>query len=306
MTTKNETTRPLGLIEPSSDTTARAHRALSRLLAGDERILKEDVARKISDLPDDTPLNGAWKRFLKGKLAWHQVRLTEAQTCLVEASSLAFAASLLITNDESTIEPIRLAATAMHLAGTTYRRLEQFDQAVRMHTIAHDLRDRFGSYEEIWETTLEIGLDEGLAGNHERAETWFRTAIEAAKTCQQNPVQKQAIAWDHLTACFDRMGCYEEAIEAARMARKLYGEHEPGHVDVPLADARIGTLLLKEGSKRLETGGDSNNSVLDESILLLTSARDALLAFGQQHSPQQKRCEEQIDFAQRLQNTAPR
>ncbi len=285
------TKRPTGWVEPEPE---RARLALVALRDG--RI--EDAARHAQAAPVATALDQAWESLLGGLVAVARGELRNAESHLLKASTLA-CVSALGADESNQIEAWRLAGRTLHHLGWVYRRQDRLAEASHTHLAAHRLRDKYGSLDEIWETAIELGLDYDLARNYEEGCRWHRIALQAASESDR----MQAVAWSYLAASCTDDGRHDEGVSAARSARDSWRAHDIGAVTAAQADVKLGAALLKQGEVLCDGVDEMARAVLTEAVEWLTTARDALLAFGGEHSKDARRCDEQIDFARRLLTT---
>ncbi|MGB2988008.1 MAG: hypothetical protein WBE26_19235 [Phycisphaerae bacterium] len=284
--------RPTGLLQPENK------RALSALIAlGEKRIA--DAEKHAAAIPDSPMIDRAWKLLLRGLLLVGRLDLNEAELCLLQACSLAFIHGRQGENEVDS-DALRLCARALHHIGWIYRRQDRPDDAYRTHMTAHRLREQYGSFEELWETAIELGLDADVARRHEDARRWQRAAIAAAERASIEPARKRAIAWTDLATSFAESGEHDEAVAAAGTARDWWREHDIGAAEAALADLTLATALLKQGEALHERNDERTRPVLTEAVKWLTTARNALLAFGQAHTADAEQAREQKDFAERL------
>ena len=295
-------TRPIGfLATPEGD----ASRALAALAEG----RTEDADRHIRTMPHATPVDRAWKLLVAGVAAGRTGRLAESEPLLLQAVSHAMiGAWAAVTEPEkvavTAADPsaVRLAARALNRLGWTYRRQERGEDALRSHLAAYRLRVGFGSFEEQWETAVELSLDTDVLRRYDDARRWCRRALDAASSADQEPDAKRGVALTNLgTICLEA-GDHEAAIAAARQARQAWHDHDAGAITAAQADARLGTALLKRG-EALRDAGDHAADVLAEATQWLKTAGDALAAFGDPAATDAAACRQQLDFAERLRAT---
>jgi hypothetical protein len=243
-----------------------------------------------------------WKLYLHGCLAIEQADFDVAEPLFLQAFSLAFVNGM---GEEDGVdgESLRLAARVLDRVGWIYRRKDRPVDAIRTHLAAYSLRRQHGSFEEVWETATELGLDADVARRYEDARRWHRVAIEVAEKTAEEPARRQAVAWTNLSRSCGDDGKHDEAVSAARTARNWWREHELGAVTAARADGRLGGALLKQGEAL--HGGDDKlaKAVLDESVEWLATAAEALAAFGPDHAAEAQSCLEQKDFAERLRDS---
>ncbi len=303
-------TRPVGVIRPTHESALRA------LVALEQKCIA-DAEKHIAAIPDSPMSDYAWKIFLRGLAATEQVRLTKAEPLLLQASALALidanaddreAGSEFAPGERRTGSPhartpadaFRQAARALHHLGWMYRRQNREDNAYRTHLVAYRLREQHGSFDELWETAVELGLDADVARRYEDAQHWHRAATESAGRADDEAKRKQAIAWTNLSTSCTQGGLHDEAVSAARTARGFWREHDVGAVSAAQADLKLGSALLKQGESLHERDDKLARPALDEAGKWLTTAREALLAFGTEHAAEARVCLEQKDFARRL------
>lgn len=287
--------RPTGWVEPEHERTRLALVALRN-----RRI--EDAARHTQAVPIATALDRAWKSLLGGLVAVARGELRNVESYLLEASTLA-CVSALGADELNQMEAWRLAGRILHHLGWVYRRQDRLAEASQTHLAAHRLRDNYGSFDEIWEAAIELGLDYDVARNYDEGCRWYRVALQAAEQAASESDRKQAVAWSHLAASCTDDGRHEEGVSAAHSARDCWRAHDIGAVTAAQADVKLGTALLKQGEMLCDRVDELAGTVLTEAVEWLTAAQNALLAFGGEHTDQARRCDEQIDFARRLLTT---
>jgi hypothetical protein len=284
--------RPTGWVEPEQD---RARLALVALRDG--RI--EDAAHHAQGVPVATSTGRSWKSLLSGLVTIARGELRYAEAQLLEASTLA-CVNALNADQSSQMDAWRLAGRTLHHLGWVYRRQDRLAEASHTHLAAHRLRDKWGSPEEIGETAIELGLDYDLARNYQEGCRWHRIALQAAKQAVLDRDRMQAVAWSYLAASCTDDGRHDEGVSAARSARDSWRAHDIGAVTAAQADVKLGAALLKQGEVLCDQVDERAGAVLTEAITWFTAGRDALLAFGGEHTEAARRCDEQIDFARRL------
>ena len=287
--------RPKGIIRFEDEPGDRAARALE---AGRLR----DAERNINAMPEVSPMDRACKTLLGGMLAVARSDFSTAEQLLSEAASAAPVASL-NGRTEPDATSLRLAARALQELGLVYRRRDLPEKAYRAHLSAYHLRNEHGSFEEVWETALSLGIDADLAGRYEDGQTWHRLAIEAGAKAAEQPEQKQAAGWTYLSASLGQCQKHDAAVDAARTAREWWHRHDLGAVTAAQADMKLGSALLKLGESLHETEPDHARPALEEALQWLTSAAEALEAFGPNYAADVRWCLEQKDFAQRLRDS---
>ena len=323
--------RPVGLVKPANDHAARALRALDekRLRDAEAYIAavtgskagptygkgtdpesKEDPcapsptgggrynAQGKEDLCS-TGIDRAWKLLLSGLVALDRADLATAEPLLLQASCLAFIEA---TGTEGRLDPdsLRVTALALHHVGWIYRRQDRPDAAYRTHLSAYHLRERHGSLEELWETAVELGLDADVARRFDDARRWHRAAVEAGERATEEPQGKQAIAFTNLATSCVESGRYEEAVTAARSGRACWRQHDVGDVSAARADLKLGNALLRQGEALHGRGDPLAQPVLDEALEWLSTAHEALLAYGSTAAGDAQSCLDLKDFGERL------
>lgn len=287
--------RPTGFVRPTHELALRAVAALEK-----DRVAHAE--KHIESMPDLPTIDRAWKYYLRGRVAIQQMEFDTAEQLLLQASSLAFIDGL---GKEGALDPgaLRLAACALHHVGWIYRRQDRADEAYRAHLAAYHFRELHGSSDEMWETAIELGLDADLAQRYDDARRWHRIAIDAAEKASEEPARKQAIAWTNLASSFTESGNHDEAVVAARTARDWWRKHDIGAVAAARADLKLGSALLRQGEALHENTDERAKPVLEEAIECLTTAGEALSAFGPDHAADVQSCLELKDFAERLRDS---
>lgn len=284
--------RPLGVVQPAHE---RAVYALAALAEG--RLA--DAEKHIAAVPDSPLSEQAWKALLCGLLAAERIGLAEASSLLLQAAALAFINGMGEGGPASS-GSLRVAARALHHAGKVQRRQDRPDDARQTHLAAYHLRDEHGSWEEVWETAVELGLDCDVARRHDRAQRWHDIAVETAEKTREQPLRKQSIAWTNLSMSFTNSGKHEASVVAAGTARDLWRRHDLGSVEATRSDLRLGTALLRHGEFLHGQDDKRAKPVLEEAVGWLTAAADELPAFGAAQAADVRSCLDQKNFAQRL------
>jgi hypothetical protein len=318
--------RPRGSLKPASPSAARALRALK------EKHLR-DAETSIAAMPETSTTDRAWKLLLSGRATVGRQDFAAAEPLLLEAAALA--SPIGIADDKLSH---RLGALALHHLGRIYRRRDLPEDAYGVHLAAYRLRERHGSFDELWESAIELALDADLAARTPRThaspttaatrgdgtrpcsgrkvasplvggENWHQIAIDAAERAIEEPERKKAIAWAVVAASHSENGRHEEAVYAARTARNSWRKHDIGALGAARADMKLGYALLKQGEALCESNSRVRRSAraeargslaLDEAVEWLSTAYEALLAFGPEAAPDAQYCLDQIDFARRL------
>jgi len=285
--------RPTGMVRPDSEAACRALRALreKRLQHADENL---------SNIDESLPTIRIWKTIVTGMLAATRSDAAAAEACFREASGAGPAAAMM-ADQEPGNETMRVAAFALHQLGLLFRRRDEPQQALRAHSPAYHLRNEHGSFEELSESALALGIDHDLAGDYAAGQDWHRIAIQAATKTKENVAENQATAWSHLAASLMQNERFADAVESARTARQWWHEHDITAVTATRADMRLGHALLRLAASRMESDGSSAEDSLRETLELLRAAQDSFQAFGPEYGADVAFCGEQIDFAQRLQ-----
>lgn len=287
--------RPTGTLQPSSE---RALRALRALDTGRYR----DAAAHIDAGTDVSPLEAAWRLFLRGALAVEQGHLAAAVPLLEAAADDAHAAAADCTSNSDS-GAMRLVALALEKAGWVYRHQERPNEAYKAHMRAYDVRSRHGSFEEQWESARSLGLAADLRGDSVDAQHWYRSAAAIGASAADAPELRQAVAWTNLSASLTTGGLHGQAIEAARTAQQWWHRHDIGGFAAARAELNLGYALLRQGESAHGSNPHGAREALDEAIERLTSSREALLAFGPEGIADARWSAEQLDFARRLRDT---
>ncbi|MCH8147216.1 MAG: hypothetical protein IH987_04375, partial [Planctomycetes bacterium] len=237
--------RPSGIIQPDSEPTRRALRALN------ERRL-EHAEENLSSVAESPPAQRIWNTILRGMLAAARPDAAAAEACFREASGAGPAAAMM-ADQEPGNDTMRVAAFALHQLGLLFRRRDEPQLALRAHSPAYHIRNEHGSFEELSESALALGIDHDLAGEYEAGQDWHRIAIEASAKTTENVAENQATAWSHLTASLMLSERYEDAVEAARTAREWWHKHDITAVTATRADMKLGHALLRVAASRIET-----------------------------------------------------
>lgn len=308
--------RPVGRLVPADE---RGRRALAALR---ERRLA-DARRHLESRPAVGPDGVAWKLLLQGWLHLEEGRTVQAETTLVRAVCAATISAHgrvheSCTDDGATVSASadggsawRLLAECLHVLGRVYRRQDQPVAAREAHGAALQLCERCGSFEEVWDALISLGLDADLAGEREEAVRHYQRAEEAGGRCAEEPLHKQAVAVSHAAGALSVEGRHAEAVAAARAARELWRRHDVAGVGFARSGLQLGRTLLRWGEALLcasaaeDSGGSAGEwrspaEIVGEAVSTLGAARDALLAFGPAQHGEAQECAELCDFAGRL------
>ncbi len=298
--------RPAGMVQPTHDDAVRALSALEGGRLG-------DAEKCIDAIPESPMRERAWKLLLRGLIAIERMKLTEAEPLLLQAASLGLiegtveGATLKVESgpedapcSASAGDALRLAARALHHTGWVYRRHDRPEDAYRAHLKAYELRAQHGSFDELWETAVQLGLDADVGRHCAEGRRWHRVAIEMAEKAVEEPERKRAIALTNLSASCTQSGHHDEAVVTARTARDCWRRYDIGAVTAAQADGKLGSALVKQGESLHEQDANLAKPVLDEAVTWLISAQQSLSAFGPDSAAEVRLCLEQKDFAERL------
>lgn len=289
--------RPIGFFCPGCE---HAQQALAALEA--RRVA--DAVTHINKAREFDTLDRVWKTLLRALVAAETTRLSDAEQLLLQSAALAWIASL--GDDAATKrDGLRLGARILHHLGWVYRRQDRPDHARNTHQAAYRLREQYGSYEELWATATELGLDAVVAARLEEGRRWHLAAIDMACKASEEPLKKQAVGWTNLSRLLSGADRHEEAVEAARTARRLWREHDIAAITAAQADAKLGSVLLEHGRVLCERNDRRATDVLKEAVECLATSRDGLQAFGVVAASDVQSCADQVDFANRLRDSLP-
>jgi tetratricopeptide (TPR) repeat protein len=283
-------THPSGRLLPENDCALRAIKAL------DENRL-DDAAKHISSIPDNAPLNRAWKQFLSGKLAWQQHDLPLAETQLKIALETVDSIERSIPDQG---DSHRLPAIIHELLGTVLRRQDRLCESLLCHQKAYQMRREHGSAQELFESASSLGVTYHVLRNFSEAARWFERSKQHAESCPTDNRAFIAEAQTNLATVFEHEGHHQGALFAARTARNIWYDIEPSSPQCLLADVSLGSKLLNLGQEYLESADPRAGEVLSEAIRLLNECDIALRAYGDEHREIAAVLSEKIDFANRL------
>jgi len=285
-----EVSRPTGLLAP-------CHEAAVRTLAAIRSRRLDDALRHLSAIPPSPFEQAAWKDLLSGWIDVERGHTADAEPSLHRAIALSWVGGLTATGLIAT-DFMRLAALGLHLWGRILRRQDRADCALAIHEAAHRLREQFGSFDEVTETAIEIGLDLVIVSDHGQAMVWFDRAVDCARRSDEGMLE--AAAHTHRSTSLVELGRFEQAVKAAREAQSLFHRHDSGSSSCALADARLAAVMLKHALALHETGDDRAAALLDDSIIQLQRAEEDLSAFGADFADDIHWCREQLQFAKSL------
>jgi len=284
--------RPSGLIVPADESAARVLSAL------EQSRLKD--ARSIDAVPNSGWENArAWVFYLKGMFALERREFASAESRFMR-SIIWIQTEKTIERQESSPDTHRLMARALHQMGCLYRRQDRPADAARFHLAAYRLRDDHGSYDEMWESALNLGIDHDLASGHDDARRWYDDAISLGTRASHQADHKQAIVWARLSGLLASTGDYAQAVDAARKACDSWHAHDTGSLATARADLDVGYSLLKWGESLHGKENRRAEDILTEARNRLCASYEALLAFGPSADEDVRWCDEQRDFAERL------
>jgi len=258
-----------------------------------------EAARRLNAWHPIAPLDRAWRLALSGETALAQKELVPASIALCQAFTQATIQSA-DANEPDVATARRLAARALLDLGRVYRRQDRFDDASRTHRAAAEAIEQFGSAEESWQIQRELGLDASVAQEFESAAHHLQLALTTVAQCVESPKLKRAVCLTNLARVALAQSRWEEAVENARGAWIAWQAVDASTPTVPIAEILVGTALLRHGEALIEPDPQSAHELLTAATQSLTSAQQALRAFGPEHAPDVELCDQQIDFAQRL------
>ncbi len=291
-TTAGGDVRPTGTLQPTHERALRAMTAIE-----EDRL--EDAATNADAVPSTPLIARAWKLYLRGRIAVGQAKFEVAEAQLLQAFALSTVAATREQGSTNT-DAMRLSACACHLTAWIYRRWDNPLDAYHTHLAAYRLREVHGSYDELWETAVELGLDADVARRYEDAQRWHHQAIDLGGKTSHEPSRKQAIGWTNLSMSLTQDQQHDAAVTTARAARECWRKHDVGAVSAARADLRLAAALVRHGESLLEGGDATAGRILDEAVELLGDTGEALSAFGPDHAADVRTCREQRDFAKRL------
>ncbi len=274
---------PTGFLEPTRDRVRRAWTALQ-----DGRL--DDAARHLTKLPEGSDGDPAWHSFLKGEVAVHRRAFDEALTAFSEAVSASGAIS----------DGARLAAMAWERIGLMHRRREELDLAAAAHDRAYQLREQHGSAVERWESAHSRAVTAALGGKTDESVEWFRVALACAGDVAEGSNRCLGMTHSSLADVWTTASCGAQAVSSSRAALACWLRDDPGSVEAARAELRLGRVLTRHGESLMESSPESAAGVVDEAIARLTSAKEALLAFGPEAHADALWCADLLDFALRL------
>ncbi len=285
-------TRPTGVVSPSAESAKRALRALAehRLTHAEENIEAITLRGAAEDV---------WTAILQGMLQAARLNFPTAEQymrgALLDLQNHT-------SDEKQVLNPYlpRVSAFANHQLGIVHRRQDRPKAAYDAHLAAYRHRDEFGSFEELWESALALGIDLDLAGDHADGQNWFRTAIAAAARAEETPAEKQAVAWTHLAESLLQEERWQDAVQAAVSARSWWHAPDISAPSAARADMRLGHAVLRHGAALLESGAPTAGESLTEALRILREVRESFEAFGAAFVADRAYCDEQIDFAERL------
>ncbi len=289
--------RPVGLVEPED---AELLRALRDWEHSQRTNGKPAAITQLDSLDGRSNEDAAWSLIVRGLVLAEGARLADAESMFLQAAARSLIAATgdhRPSDDESVL---RLVARALNHLGCVYRRQDRADMAETAHLTSLDLRDRFGSFEELWETADELGLDGDVARRLEDARRWHEKAIAFAERAAVKPLVRQAVSWTHLSLTLGKLGEFEEAVSAARTALELWRRYAPGDAIVAQAEHHLAQILVRTGEHFSEQGGASGRRALEEAMELLGKSCAELSAFGPVHDAEAASCRYELDFAGRL------
>lgn len=287
--------RPVDPLQPDHENAVLAIVALDQ-----NRIA--DAKHHVELIPEKPLLNRAWKMLLHGRVSTEQSQPVEAESSFLQSAALAFIDEMGAGEDRTQqANQLRLCACALHFAGRVLRRRDKPADAHQTHKSSYHLREKHGSIDELSETAIELGLDLDLMRKYEDARVWYHKAVDLARQSRHDPLQKQAIAWTHLSNNFAECDQWVDAVDAARNARNAWVERDASDVSVAQAELTLGSALLKFAACLREKNDEQSGAILEESLNRLNEAHESLLAFGSDHAADAHWCNEQIQFAQQLQ-----
>ena len=133
---------------------------------------------------------------------------------------------------------MRLAGNALQKLGWVRRRQDHPVDAYRAHLSAYHIRNEHGSFDEVWETALSLGIDADVARKHDVAQKWYTIAVDNGSQCTEQPQRKRAEAYAHLASSYTEAEQHDDAVEAARASQQSWRKHDMGDSATALADMK--------------------------------------------------------------------
>ena len=281
-------------LTPTDEPAAQAWQLLSR-----GRLLPAD--RVIATLPDTEPADRAWRALLLARRAWHDRQSQEAMDLLRSASAWALEACGAATVDADPAPPARLAALCLQEMGAVCVRTDEPNRAEHVLQAAHALRCQRGTASERWQTALHLALCAQLQNRPDDACVWLQRSVAHAEAIDPPWLPALATSQDRLSSVLVRLQRFDEAVSAARLARRTWDAHDPGSLAVPRADLQLAWVLLQQAEAAFDAAPETAGLAVADARELLADADQGLRAFGVAGRADLPRCEELREFAERLQ-----
>jgi len=289
--------------DSNADHTGRAIRALE-----ENRIA--DARANVQRICGESLIYALWKHFLGGCIQLLEGDPEGAEITLGQciASGNLSKGELGSTertsrHKEDCTEGVHLLqAAAFEKRGFIRRRLERLDEAKSDHQQAYKLRTQCNSPDGCWESALSLGLDAIVARHCDESRSWFLRAAEHAEH-SSSPLEFAAVAVGHLVGVLIELHNYEQALSAATRAFELRRAHNPGAIETVLSEALLGRTQLRFAQAQMDKG-QSATLALEAGLRSLRRAREELSAFGSELENDITECNDQIDFAERLLQSA--
>lgn len=288
-------THPVGFLVPTDEFARRAVKAI-------DEGRWDDALANVVKIGDRSIELKSWKSYLGGVIAARRRQFVEAEAHLFSAAGMAMSLAVAGEDDGST-SAFRLAANAYQELGNLHRRQDHAHSAIELHLAAYRLRSLHGSHDECWETVSSLGLDAYVSRHFEDAIHWYRSAVQRAGALEVDGAERMATSLTDLANSLAEAKQWIEAVKTATSALETYQSLNGGSAACAMVEARLGHILCCFGANLLEKSPETAGKKLDRAIQHLTSASEALEAFGAEHVQSTRETRDRLDFARRLRSS---
>ncbi len=132
-----------------------------------------------------------------------------------------------------------------------------------------------------------------------------KPALPAENRYDTHGDRLRALVWGRLSDSLTQAGAYDEAIEAARQARKFAHAHAAGTLEAFRTDVKLCRALLRQGESLIDRDDPRAADVLADARTRLRNTLNELASFGPEADGDAHWCSEQLDHVKRLSAIAP-
>ncbi len=176
------------------------------------------VARQLSVMQPQNPLEQAWQRLLLGQ-AWLELGAYDKAYRLLQANYEE------LRDQRPAPDPtlMRVLARSLRKLGVYYRDKQDPVGAYAVHQLQWLYMKRVGSLKERFEAAISLDVDAALLRNYFASEQWSREALQTALQMPEGLDKHRSlmITWNNLSATLHELLRFQEADAAARESLRL-------------------------------------------------------------------------------------